>query len=171
MLQGQTAADIGCGSGYYTALLSGLVTSAGFVYAIDSRPERLARLEVRRAKITKGGEIRARVASADALTFIPDASVDFVLSNNVLCCINDRSSAVQEVARILRTGGSAYIRATRTPSENVTPISQDEWEMLLSRFRMVRDGGDDVTRWALLKSQRAGAPDSATGASEPPSRA
>jgi SAM-dependent methyltransferase len=151
VVTGQTVADLGCGSGYYASLVSDFVGPAGRVHAVDSRPERLQQLEARIAHRAGGGEVQVHVAPTNQLPFLPDESVDFVLSNNVLCCRNERRSAIPEMLRILKPGGLVYIRAALRPSENVRPIETGEWEALLSPFVRIRGGEDSESRWALLR--------------------
>ena len=156
--RGQTAADIGCGSGRDTKLLSKLVGPGGLVYAVDSRRERLDHFGAPRGRADDRGEVRVRVAAAHRLRFIPDGSVDFVLSNNVLCCTNERFAAVQEIARILRPGGTAYLRVSRLSSEGASPLTDEEWDRILSSFRLRESGRDSATRWALVVKPPGPAP-------------
>ena len=57
---GQTIADIGAGSGYYTMLLSAAVGPRGRVYATDIQPEMLALI---RQKVEKQAALERRAAA------------------------------------------------------------------------------------------------------------
>jgi 2-polyprenyl-3-methyl-5-hydroxy-6-metoxy-1,4-benzoquinol methylase len=81
--KGQVAADLGCGSGYYTFVLAELVGPEGKVYAVDL-DKRCIRSLAKKAE--KGGyqNIEAHASSAADLSFIKDKSVDFILANGLL---------------------------------------------------------------------------------------
>ena len=81
--KGQTAADLGCGPGYYTLALAEYVGPEGRVYAVDVDEKPVRALE-RKARERGFGNIEARVSSASDLSFIGDVSVDFVLANGLL---------------------------------------------------------------------------------------
>jgi predicted methyltransferase len=78
---GQTVADIGAGSGYYSVLLADAVGSNGRVYATDIQPEMLAL--VRRkldARAIKNIEL---VLGTPAETRLPDGAIDLALMVDV----------------------------------------------------------------------------------------
>ena len=81
--KGQVVADLGCGSGYYTIPLAGLVGSEGKVYAVDLGKNCVQALK---KKTDKGGyrNVEAHASSASDLSFIKDKSVDFVFANGLL---------------------------------------------------------------------------------------
>ena len=81
--KGQIVADLGCGLGYYTLVLSKSVGPEGKVYAIDLDKKCIRALE---KKADKAGyhNIEAHASSAADLSFIKDKSVDFILANGLL---------------------------------------------------------------------------------------
>src|SRR3989304_5844069 len=107
---GQVVADLGCGPGYYTLVLAGSVGPEGKVYAVDSDEKAILALE---KKASKHGyhNIEAHATSASDLSFIKDGSVDFVLACDMLCSMAPRyrESAVNEIKRILKPTGKAYL--------------------------------------------------------------
>ena len=132
---GQVAADLGCGPGYFTLAIAECVGPGGRVYAVDSYLKAIQALE---KKASKRGlhNIEMHVSSAADLGFIPDRSVDFVLADGLLCCVApaDLASVVNEMKRILKSNGKAYLKAGRG-----FPSYMDDatWEEILSGFTVV----------------------------------
>ncbi len=144
---GQVVADLGCGSGYYTLALAKLVGSEGKVYAVDLGGKCIQALE---KKVYKGGyrNIEAHASSASDVSFIKDRSVDFVLANGLLCSMADhRQSAVNEIKRILKLKGQAYLSLGFPPPLGF--VDQAEWEKILEGFRVERRGGF-LEKWAVV---------------------
>ena len=149
--RGQTVADIGCGSGHYSFLLADLVGPHGTVYAVDDNPTRVGELREALGKRHPTGGVRLLTASADRLDAIPAQSVDFVLSNNVLCCSDRRSEAAREINRILRPDGIAYLRVSKVLTKGARPMAGPEWDTLLSSFMILGRGEDRGYRWAVVR--------------------
>ncbi len=144
---GQVVADLGCGSGYYTFALAELVGPEGKVYAVDLCKKCIRVLE---KKADKGGyhNIEAHASSASDVSFIKDRSVDFVLANGLLCSMADhRQSAVNEIKRILKLKGQAYLSLGCSPPLGF--VGQAEWEKILEGFR-VKQGGSYKEKWAVV---------------------
>jgi ubiquinone/menaquinone biosynthesis C-methylase UbiE len=143
---GQVVADLGCGSGYYTLALAECVGPEGRVYAVDLNEKAIRKLE------EKAGErgyhnIEPHASSADDLSFIKDGSVDFVLANGLLCSMpNNRQSAVNEIRRILKPNGLAYLSLGFPPPLGF--VDRAEWEKILEGFTVKRRGGF-FQKWAL----------------------
>jgi ubiquinone/menaquinone biosynthesis C-methylase UbiE len=152
---GQVVADLGCGPSYYTLALAECVGPGGRVYAVDSDEKAIQAVE---EKADKGGchNIEAYASSAHNPHFIKDESVDFALAEGLPCSMTPQhhESAVNEVRRILKPTGQAYISVARGFSSYV---NQAEWENILERFSVERKGdgipliGD---RWAVLTKQQ-----------------
>ena len=148
---GQVVADLGCGSGHYTTILAELVGEDGLVYATDTVPQRvhqtMAALKLRKT----ADRVVAQVSTPGLHAFIPDASLDFVLSNNVLCCTNDRHGEVREIDRMLKSGGTLFVRAVGRSPAGVRSIEEDEWAGLFRGFRPMESEGVGPARWRLVK--------------------
>jgi ubiquinone/menaquinone biosynthesis C-methylase UbiE len=142
---GQVVVDLGCGSGYYTLALAQCVGPQGKVYAVDLDEKCIRALE---KKMDKEGyhNIEAHASSASELGFIKDGSVDFVLANGLLCSMADhRQLAVNEIKRILKPGGQAYLSLGAPPPLGF--VDRAEWEKILEGFRVERSG----VRWAIVR--------------------
>jgi ubiquinone/menaquinone biosynthesis C-methylase UbiE len=154
--KGQAVADLGCGPGYYTLALAASVGPEGRVYAVDSDEKAIRALE---KKADKRGykNIEAHASSPSDLSFIKDASVDFVLGNGLLCSMapTQHESAVNEMRRILKPAGRAYLSAARG---FYSYMGRAEWEKILEGFRVERRGGDGFLpisdRWALVSARQ-----------------
>jgi ubiquinone/menaquinone biosynthesis C-methylase UbiE len=144
---GQVVADLGCGSGYYTLALAECVGPEGRVYAVDLSERAVRELE-KKASERGYRNIEAHASSASDLSFIKDGSVDFVLANGLLCSMpNNRQSAVNEIGRILKPRGRAYISLGYPPPLGF--VDRAEWEKILEGFRVERRGGF-FQKWALV---------------------
>jgi len=133
--QGQVVADLGCGPGYFTIPLAEKVGESGRVYAVDSDSKLIQAVE-RKARKRKLGNIQAHYNSADELGFIPDASVDFVVANGLLCSMVRKAHAqtVSEIKRILKAGGTVHFVAGRG---SWSYVDDEEWETILAEFKVM----------------------------------
>ena len=98
-------ADLGCGDGPLFAALvrGGYASPERPVYAVDLDPKRLARVS------SRFRWIRTIAGPADAVPEIPDDSLDFVCSTMVLEHVPDERAYLDEIRRVLRPGGRAYV--------------------------------------------------------------
>ncbi len=141
--EGQVVADLGSGSGFYSIPLGKKVGPKGRVYAVDFDERAIARLEKKAAKANLGEVIAAHVGSAADLHHIPEASVDSVIANGLLCCMVDHAGALSEIKRILKPEGRVYLSVARIGrKEDPRYVGRVEWEEILSGFRVIwrRDG-------------------------------
>lgn len=97
-------ADLGCGTGYFTIPASLRVKK---VYALDVQQEMLDILskKIKKGKITN---IEA-ILSEESRIPVADGSVDVLLMGNVFHELEDRSSILKEVKRILSGEGALVI--------------------------------------------------------------
>ncbi len=132
---GQVVADLGCGPGYFTIPLAEKVGESGRVYAVDSDIKSIQVVE-RKAQKRKLGNIEAHHCSAAELSFIPDASVNFVVANGLLCSMARAGHAqtVSEIKRILKADGTVHFVAGRGA---VSYVDDEEWESILAEFNVM----------------------------------
>jgi len=97
---GQTAADLGCGMGYYTLALARLVGLAGRVYAVDLQPQMLKALRRRARRRGLLERIELVQCRADRLGLT--APVDFALAANVIHETPDPGAFLRQVREILK---------------------------------------------------------------------
>jgi ubiquinone/menaquinone biosynthesis C-methylase UbiE len=91
---GDTIADIGAGTGYFSLPLAHAIGPLGQVYAVDCQAEMLGRLQF---KLDTGNisNIQAVLAEADS-TGLPNTSCDLVFMANVWHEFADRSAVLLE---------------------------------------------------------------------------
>jgi|CZKU01.1.fsa_nt_gi ubiquinone/menaquinone biosynthesis C-methylase UbiE len=102
---GLRVADIGAGSGYLTAPIAEAVGPTGRVAALDLQPEMLERL---RHRLAPGAPVDRVQADASATT-LPTSSQDLALIANVWHELDDRTAALAEMTRIVRSDGRLAI--------------------------------------------------------------
>jgi ubiquinone/menaquinone biosynthesis C-methylase UbiE len=152
--EGQTAADLGCGPGFYSLGLAECVGPEGKVYAVDSDEKAIKALE---KKADKRGyhNIETHVSSASDLSFMKDGSVNFVLANGLLCSMAPQyhEPTINEIRRILKPKGLAYLSAARG---FYSYMNKAEWERILEEFKVERRGDGFswiAERWAIVSTK------------------
>lgn len=146
--KGQVIADIGCGWGYFSLALADRVGPEGKVYSVDLDKDCIRAIQ-KKARKRGYRNIEARAITAADLSFIPDRSVDLIFANGLLCSMaSDRQLAVNEMKRILKQTGIAYLNIG-SPTSSLSYINQPEWERILAGFK-VEQGGGYKEWWALV---------------------
>jgi ubiquinone/menaquinone biosynthesis C-methylase UbiE len=149
--KGQVVADLGCNTGYYTLALAECVGPEGKVYAVDLNEKAIRTLE-KKADMFGYHNIEAHASSATDLSFIKDRSIDFVLAKGLLCVMaGNRQSAVNEIKRIMKPNGKAYLSLGSPPP--LGHVNRAEWEKILEGFRVERRGGF-LQKWALVSPRQ-----------------
>ncbi len=149
--EGQVVADLGCNTGYYTFALAECVGPEGRVYAVDLKEDYIRGIE-KRAEELGYRNIEFHATSASDLSFIKDRSIDFVLANGLLCVMaGNRQSAVNEIKRIMKPSGKAYLSLGSPPP--LGHVNRAEWEKILEGFRVERRGGF-LQKWALVSAKQ-----------------
>jgi SAM-dependent methyltransferase len=149
--KGQVVADLACAYGCYTFAIADLIGPQGKVYAVDLGEKCIRYIN---NKVRKRGyqNIEAHACSVVDMNFIEDRSIDLVWAYGLLCSMEgDRLSAVQEIKRILKPAGQAYLELGGTPPWGL--VDQAEWERLIEGFKLER-GGSYKELWALVSVNR-----------------
>lgn len=107
---GDTVADFGAGSGYFSFEFARAVGKEGKVYALDVLPSALEAI-TGRAKTLNLGNISAQRCNLEREngSGLETASIDWVIAKDVLLQNKDKSVILREVARILKPEGRALI--------------------------------------------------------------
>jgi ubiquinone/menaquinone biosynthesis C-methylase UbiE len=106
MREGQTVLDFGCGTGDFTIPAARIVKESGKVYALDYFQKQLG---IVRKRTEKAGLKNVETIHSDCETNLPDESVDVIWMCDVLHEIAQRRSVLEELHRVLKTGGSLAI--------------------------------------------------------------
>lgn len=99
---GQVLLDLGCGSGGTLLAASRAVPGLRLI-GCDVSPEALALAD----QLLAGHDAQFRPNDLDLPLPVADASVDRIVSHNVLECIADPAALLAEAARVVRPGGRA----------------------------------------------------------------
>ena len=129
---GETAADIGAGTGFVT---EGLIHKGLKVIAIDQSE---AMLEEMRKKFAGAKGIEYRVGEAEKLP-VPDSTVDYAFANMYLHHVEIPLEAIKEMVRILKPGGKLVI----------TDMDEHRFDFLLKEHqdRWMGFKRGDMSRW------------------------
>lgn len=146
--EGDTAADIGCGIGFFSLSAAQMVGSEGLVYAFDISAAMLEEL-TRRAEKESIPNIKALVSTQYEFP-IEEGVVDFCIVSNVFHEVDDRKRLLEAVWGMLRPGGRlAVIEWKKLQMEQGPPldvrISQEELEGLLAECGFEVSGKGDIS--------------------------
>jgi ubiquinone/menaquinone biosynthesis C-methylase UbiE len=104
---GQTVADVGAGTGYFSLPLALAVGPHGKIYDVDAQDEMLLLL---RHKLDEAGISNVDLIHAEAdNTGLAAGSCDLLFAANVWHEFDDRAAVLKEAARVLKVGGQIAI--------------------------------------------------------------
>jgi SAM-dependent methyltransferase len=111
---------------------------------LDANPYMLRYLQARAARLNLAA-CRALVAGAERMPF-PSDSFDTVLSVHVLCSVADQGSALGEIRRVLRPGGTFLFleHVAAPPHTNAyrwQRVVNPAWQMIGDGCQLTRDTG------------------------------
>ena len=104
--EGATVLDLGAGAGLDTLIAARRAGAGGKVVAIDFSDAMIActRQAISEAQ---AGNVEVHLADAEQLP-IEDASIDVAIINGIFNLTTDRSGIFQELARVVRPGGTVF---------------------------------------------------------------
>ncbi|MBX4198287.1 class I SAM-dependent methyltransferase [Candidatus Parcubacteria bacterium] len=107
---GLIVADMGAGSGAYTLAAATHVEPGGRVYALDVQQDLLARIKnnAQAHKITNIEVVHGDIESVGG-TRLKEKSIDVAIVSNVLFQLEDKDGFIQELQRILKSGGRVMV--------------------------------------------------------------
>jgi ubiquinone/menaquinone biosynthesis C-methylase UbiE len=104
---GDTVADVGAGTGYFSLPMAQAVAPEGKVYAVDAQAEMLALLI---QKVEEAGLVNVEPIHAEAeKTSLPSSSCNLYFLANVWHELDDWGAAVSEARRVLKADGKIAI--------------------------------------------------------------
>jgi SAM-dependent methyltransferase len=124
---GERVLDVACGTGIITRLAAEQVGQTGTVTAVDLAPDML---EVAKATPAAGAPIEWHQADAASLP-LPDESCDVALCQMGLMFMEDRTSALAELHRVLVRGGRVVIN---TPGR-IQPLFEAMEQAIVEHIR------------------------------------
>jgi ubiquinone/menaquinone biosynthesis C-methylase UbiE len=145
-----TAADIGCGLGFYTVLMARMVGEKGRVTAVDFQPEMLTITE---KKVRKAGlSERVEIVQCRQDDIIVTGPFDFVLSMWVSHEVADRERFFKQIRGILKPGGKFLLAEPRfhVGEELYIKICDEAWGVGLRKIFEPSVGGSRAALFAAL---------------------
>jgi ubiquinone/menaquinone biosynthesis C-methylase UbiE len=136
---GQTVADIGAGSGYYTVRLADAVGPTGRVFATDIQPEMLALLRTRLADRKIGGNVEL-VQGTPTESKLPDAAIDLALMVDVYHELAQPQVFVRSIKRALKADGRLVLIEFRKESEWVPIREEHKMSVRDARLELEAEG-------------------------------
>lgn len=130
---GQALADLGCGTGYFTAPLSGLVGPAGKVYAVDIEQEMLDHVMSREDLPTYRNVVPVLAEPSDPL--LPENELDLILTVNTWHHIDGRIKYLKKLQAALKPYGRLVIVDWREGELPMGPPAGHK----LSRDKVIRE--------------------------------
>jgi len=140
---GDTIADIGAGTGYFSLPLAQATGKSGRVYAVDAQADMLTLLQI---KLDSGTISNIEPVHAEAVaTGLPHASCSLIFLANVWHEFADRDAVLCEAKRILKPGGKIAVLDWRTdappppgpPADHRLSPSNAEDSMLAMGFAQI----------------------------------
>lgn len=104
---GDVVLDLGCGGGIDSVIAGQRTGPTGRVIALDFLPEMLQRTAAA-ARVAGLENVEIREGEMEAIP-LPDASVDYIISNGVINLSPRKARVVAECARVLRPGAGFCI--------------------------------------------------------------
>ena len=141
--EGDTVADVGAGSGYYSERLARRIGSRGRVIATDIQPEMIALIQMRIAQ--KGLSRIETVLATPSDAKLPRAAIDLVLMVDVYHELPKPKETLAQVKAALRSDGRLALVEFRGEDPAV-PI-KEEHKMTLPQIRKeLAAGGFAITK-------------------------
>ena len=163
LMEGCTVLDLCCGSGRDTYLAAQLVGAQGKVIGVEPNAKRLAVAEKYfDQEIAQFGyaepNVELKVGVPEDLSFIPDDSIDIVISNCTFNLSPDKEAYVREVFRVLKDNGEWYFTdvftGRRVPQELAKDVSNRADRLAGAMFvgdfrRLVQANGFNDPRYLM----------------------
>ncbi len=132
LLKGCSVLDLGCGSGRDCYAVAQMVGESGFVTGVDMTDEQLAvankHIEYHRTQFgyekANTAFLKGYIEQLDKLN-IADNSVDAVISNCVINLAPNKRAVLNQVYRILKTGGEMYFSDVYANKRVPTHLKED----------------------------------------------
>ncbi len=134
---GMTVLDHGCGPGFYTIPIAKKVGDEGLVYAVDSDEKQIRVLQ---RKLERLNIHNVKTIVSRDLSQIPSNTVDFLLSKDVLCCTVLHKELAEEIKRVLKPNGLAYVTIRKGFGSDPRNITSKELFSLFPDSLIKKDG-------------------------------
>ncbi len=140
---GNTVADFGCGSGYFSIPVAQAVGEEGIVYSLDILPQALEEVQSKAKTLGITNIIikRANLENENGSGFGKE-EMDWVIMKDVLFQNKEKGNIIKEAYRILKPGGKALVMEWNDSDSSMGPakekrISQKEVLKLVGEQKFV----------------------------------
>ena len=137
-LTGQTVADVGAGSGYFTVRLAARVGKQGRVYANDLQPEMLKMLAARLAR-EKVPNVTLVPGAVDDVR-LPGASIDLVLMVDVYHEFSEPQKMLRSIRAALKPGGRLVLLEYRKEDPEVPIRFEHKMSVAEAKLELESEG-------------------------------
>lgn len=137
-LTGQTVADVGAGSGYFTVRLAARVGRLGRVYANDLQPEMLKMLAARLAR-EKVQNVTLVPGAVDNVR-LPAASIDLVLMVDVYHEFSEPQKMLRSIRTALKPGGRLVLLEYRKEDPEVPIRFEHKMSIAEAKLELESEG-------------------------------
>lgn len=123
---GMVVLDVGCGSGTFTGEMASMVGTDGIIHGVDIQSPLL---EIARRRIQDAGLTdRVHFHHCGAYRIpLPDDSIDLAVAIAVLPQIPDRLRALEELRRVIKSGGRLAVSEEMPDPAYVLPGTMRDW--------------------------------------------
>lgn len=144
LMQGDTVADLGCGSGFYVLPVAQIIGPSGTVIAVDVMQDKLAATV---SIANQFGYKNIRIVQADLvkpILDIPQGTCDMVIVGNILHEISNKDALIKNIYRILKISGRVLVIEWKKMAIPFGPpmekrIDQEKLEILLMQAGFKKD--------------------------------
>ncbi|WP_100641912.1 methyltransferase domain-containing protein [Alteromonas facilis] len=145
-INGNSSLDLGCGTGY---VMSRLAQAKEQWVAVDLAQDMLSAAQQHMQNTQSDSQVSYVQSDAESLS-LQSAQFDRVVSSMALQWVHQPSSAMAEIQRVLKNGGSAYLAILRHDS---LPELHQGWQRVQQGYRVTPFMGRDM--W-MMAVQQAG---------------
>lgn len=142
--EGMTAADIGCGMGYFTVAMAKMTGPRGKVLAVDVQQMMLNLCRKRAYRAGVAGQVRTVLCAVDNIAI--SEPVDFALTFWMVHEVKDSPRFFGQVAAVLRPGGKVLY------TEPKMHVTQKRFEEILNH---ARQAGFSVSNGPTVRLSRS----------------
>ena len=137
-LSGLTVADVGAGSGYFTARLAARVGAKGRVYANDVQPEMLKMLAARLARESISNVTLVHGSVDDPK--LPEASIDLVLMVDVYHEFSEPQKMLRAIRAALKPDGRLVLLEYRKEDPAIPIRFEHKMSIAEARLELAAEG-------------------------------
>lgn len=124
--EGDTIIDFGCGPGYFTIAMAGMVGKQGKIIAVDLQKEMLEHAKRKAAAKNLADRIEFHLCEKDRVALELNKKADFMLGYYMVHELPNPGAFFQEVRSLLKTGGKFLV------VEPKWHVTQEKYEAMLT---------------------------------------